>query len=386
MKCNEISIGALQTRCPVRGRNLMLLLMLVSWGAAANPMGFEILMGTGKCQECVVVSAVGEITNDTPTLFEAFIQEHGVVSDKDTTVVLNSPGGSLMGGLKMGEIIRANGFSTHIAQLETVSGGGYVLSEGSCASACAYAYLGGQRRSIELQSKYGVHQISTTTDAIVPLSQAVRTTQDIISAISEYIERMGASPEIATIATRTSDSSIQWISDGDLLALRVINSSGLTQQSPWTRTSTMTTWSIWSILPDGSKDLLLLSCDEIPSRSSKSGHVKLSLTQSRELSPDHPYYRGYANLPVEIYSGDIKVFETHEQMFWFNPPGHSTYGLEFPISVVREAVRMNMALIIKVLYSGEFADSFSLSDHLIPTEGLEKALDSLATNCSHLNI
>lgn len=386
MKSNEISIGALKTKRPVHGRNLMLLLMLVSWGAAASPMEFEIFIGTAKCQECVVVSAVGDIADDTPTLFEAFIQEHGAVSEKDTTVVLSSPGGSLMGGLKMGEIIRANGLSTHIAHIGAVPGGGYILSEGSCASACAYAYLGGQRRSIELQSKYGVHQISTTSDTTVPLNQAVRTTQDIIAAISEYIERMGASPEIATIATRTSDSSIQWISDGNLFALRIVNSSGLTQQSPWKRTSTMTNWSIWSILPDGSRDLLLLSCDEIPSRSNKAGHIKLSLTQSKELPQDHPYYRGYANLPVEIYSGDLKVFQTHEQMFWFNPPGHSTYGLELPISVVREAVRMNMTLIIKISYSSEFPDRFSPSDHLIPAEGLEQALDSLANNCSHLNV
>lgn len=386
MKYNEISIGTLQIKWPVRGRNLMLLLMLVSWGAAASPMEFEILMGTDKCQECVVVSAVGEISNDTPTLFEAFIQEHGVVSNNDTTVVLNSPGGSLMGGLKMGEIIRANGLSTHIAHVETVPGGGYILSEGSCASACAYAYLGGQRRSIELQSKYGVHQISTTSDTTVSLSQAVRTTQDIISAISEYIERMGASPEIATIATRTSDSSIQWISDGNLLALRVVNSSGLTQQSPWSRTTALTSWSVRSILPDGSRDLLLLSCNEIPSRLNKAGHVRLSLTQPRELPRDHPYYRGYANLPVKIYSGNIKVFEAPEQMFWFNPPGHSTYGLELPVSAVREAVRMDRDLVIEISYSSEFPDGFSPRHHPIPAEGLEQALDSLANYCSHLNV
>jgi len=383
--CHGISRDALRPQKPQKVINYLLvfLFMLVSYATAASPMEFEIYLGAPGCPGCVIVKADGDITESTSALFEAYIQENSAAFDRDTTVVMNSLGGSLMSGLKMGEIIRAKGFSTHIARIEAAQNGGYILADGSCASACAYAYLGGLRRSMEIQSEFGLHQISVRSDVAVSLSRAVRTTQDIIADISNYVEKMGASTEIVTIATRTSDSSIQWVSESDQSTLGIVNSNGLIQQRPWQRPSGTTSWSTWTVLPDGSRDLLLLSCDQYPYRS-KAGHVRLSLQQSKELPNNHPYSQGYANLPVHIDLDGIQINDKSEQMFFFSGPGHSMSGLEIPISPIRLALRINRPLTIKISYSSDFPENFSTLDHPIPLEGLGQALDSLTQYCSHL--
>ncbi len=88
---------------------------------------------------------------------------------------------------------------THIAKTESSntessntesSNTGYTLSGGIYASACAYAFLGRKQRSIDKNSKYGVHQVSIKFDKSVELNKEVRATQNIISIISKYVEEI----------------------------------------------------------------------------------------------------------------------------------------------------------------------------------------------------
>lgn len=354
--------------------------------AFAAPMEFNTYIGTPSCPGCILIEADGEIASDTSRLFEDYIIDLEENFGKDTTVIFNSPGGNLNSGLEIGKVIRANGFNTHIARIEESQDGGIILINGICASACAYAFLGGERRSIEHGSTYGLHQFSTQSDTPLPLSQAIRATQDILAKISAYIERMGAAAEISTIATRTGEESVYWLSSGDLSTLRIVNSKGLAQQPAWERAAGSLSWSVYSLLPNGERDLLIMSCNSLPSRINTAGHVRFNLRLPISLPRNHTDYRSFATIPTQVYLGDRLVFDVHEQLYMFDPPGHGTYPIELPASVLRSAIQDRSSLTIKIYYPDEYREFFSMADHPIPREGLDIAIKHLTSYCQHLNM
>ena len=74
--------------------------------------------------------AVGVITADTPKAFAEFAKQN----PPSAPIEFTSPGGNLLGALRLGELIRNGGYDTSLGE--------------ECASACAYAISGGVRRYI----------------------------------------------------------------------------------------------------------------------------------------------------------------------------------------------------------------------------------------------
>ena len=73
------------------------------------------------------------------------------------SVRLNSPGGDLAGGIRLGELIRKLKLDTEIGVTEPDSYGHWKTAPGLCASACAFAFLGGLSRRAS-GGELGVHQ------------------------------------------------------------------------------------------------------------------------------------------------------------------------------------------------------------------------------------
>jgi hypothetical protein len=71
-------------------------------------MHFEIRQNVGKCCSNWI-QARGEITGDTPADFEAFLSSS---ESMPKVVRLNSEGGSLRGGVMLGELFRTHDFVT----------------------------------------------------------------------------------------------------------------------------------------------------------------------------------------------------------------------------------------------------------------------------------
>jgi len=346
-------------------------------------MNFELYKGTATCPGCLIIQADGNITERTPVLFSAFIQKNSISIGKDITVVMNSSGGSLLGGLELGRIIKRNGLDTHIGRIEIPNKGGKSLISGQCASACAYAFLGGRRRSKEADSKYGLHQVSSTSNAVISINKAIRGTQDIIAGISKYIEEMGASLNIVTVATRASAESIHWVDDTNLSLLKIINSDNLNKQEPWER-QRHNIWSIWSTLPDGSQDLIILSCNKIPSRLNKRGHIKISLSQSKALPKDHSYYSDYIVLPVGVNLNGKPTNVVKNLTVYFSAGKASIHGLEIPATLIRYGLKNDAKLAVSIRYPDNFIKHFPILEHPIPMIGLNNVLKELTNSCNHL--
>lgn len=166
----------------------------------------------GNSDKCAPsIYAEGVIALDTPEKFMAFVTR--AKADKSNylpkypTVILISPGGSVLGGVRLGEAIRSHNFDT------------YAPYDGFCASACSLAFLGGVGRALDPESKFGIHQFSSGDKGG---DESV--TQITVVLLADYIERMGVNRMLLDYASLVPPSEMYWLSDKDRKDLRVDNS------------------------------------------------------------------------------------------------------------------------------------------------------------------
>lgn len=178
--------------------------------ATAEPMRFAIETRDGDCAACVTIVAQGEITPSTPADFQRFIEAHR--PSARSTIAFASPGGSLSGAVELGELIRRSRYRTMVAS--SVAG---ELVPSDCASACAYAFLGGRARSLLDGSRIGLHQFSAATLRGDPISE----TQSVVALVSALIRNSGASPEVLEIASSVSPDQVLWLGPREAFALGI---------------------------------------------------------------------------------------------------------------------------------------------------------------------
>ena len=132
-------------------------------------------------------------------------------------IYLHSPGGSLVGGMALGRVIREHALYTYVGQLSRGSETEHV--PGFCVSACAMAFLGGEYRFLLKGSIYGVHRFfwdqHTQSDADVA--------QIMSAAVVEYIRSMGVDTKLFSLASEASSAELVTPSHDVLFALNVVN-------------------------------------------------------------------------------------------------------------------------------------------------------------------
>jgi hypothetical protein len=164
--------------------------------APANTMSLEQMQFRGRPPQQPVeifgnawfIFADGVIDADAPARLKRFIQENHV--PRKSIIVLNSPGGSLIGGIKLGRAIRDAGLLTDVGR--NIGETEKMLVAGECYSACTLAFLGGEFRSIEKDSTYGVHRFFFTTKG----DQDTDAAQILSASIVQYIRDMDVDPEL----------------------------------------------------------------------------------------------------------------------------------------------------------------------------------------------
>lgn len=203
-----------------------------------QPMTFCYAASGGNAAGSEWISAEGEITQDTPDEFLKWLDGAGF--DFRARVIFNSPGGNLLGGLRLGGIIRKRFFNTGIGATVPVPGMEdsfqrlEELNSGQCYSACAYTFLGGFERSYYVGASYGVHQfydprlldIIENPEAPIATFGDLAETQFLTGLLVSYVDKMGASPRLVALAAATSPvvgSGIRLLTETEAKALEVIN-------------------------------------------------------------------------------------------------------------------------------------------------------------------
>jgi len=127
---------------------------------------------------------------------------------KGTTIILQSPGGDLLGGLMLGQYIRAREFNTYVADASTFGSHGFKDQVGfkKCISSCAYTFLGGTQRVVASRADFGVHQFRGRDNNLDPIQ-----TQKIAATLGKYMDAMNVSRNLLDQALMTDPGKVTFI-------------------------------------------------------------------------------------------------------------------------------------------------------------------------------
>src|SRR5262245_44848005 len=177
------------------------------------------------CREWI--AARGYIHQNTARIFVEFTQKRDV---QGAIIALESEGGSLGAGIALGRLFRRFGMTTTVGHTNKLSDGSEraTLSPSAlCASACAFAVLGGARRNVPAEARVLVHQVwpfLKREDAVGSSynAQDLVVLQRELGVLAKYIVDMGAEIELFEIAERIPPwENPRPLSIDDLRRLRV---------------------------------------------------------------------------------------------------------------------------------------------------------------------
>lgn len=193
-------------------------LAVLGWGTASAIEFSEHFNGAMRADaESTWIYADGEITEDTPAKFEEFLKTTAIW--KRQRIVLNSGGGNVIGGIRLGEIIRKHGFRTAVSK--TVKAGDYSdAAPGICASACVFALAGGVERNASEGSRIGVHRMGVDFarlygDKPITVKHMTENLSDIQQAVSLVLSHfitMGIDPSIIAMMVEKGADEMKWLS------------------------------------------------------------------------------------------------------------------------------------------------------------------------------
>ncbi len=164
----------------------------------------------------VNIYASGEIVDGTADEFVDFVRKNNIGA---AMVHLNSAGGSLYGGIKLGRAIRTMEFSTTVGIYQSEYNSDANKSS-ICSSACAYAFAGGTSRYIsEHTGSLGIHQFYSKNGA----GTSGEATQRVSGLIVAYLDEMGIDAKAFTLSTIADRNGMIWLTPDIALALRFAN-------------------------------------------------------------------------------------------------------------------------------------------------------------------
>jgi hypothetical protein len=181
------------------------------------------------------IFADGYFCPDTDQKFQQFLTQNPAKAP-NTIVVLNSGGGNLAAGLRMGIIIRQQKMWTQVGsqlplmipQNENIPAQSvpYIAVPasppfpGECDSACTLAFMGGIHRTIGYASNYGVHQFESTSQTPDPTLQAQ--TEAVAAQIVTYLSQMGISPDYMGYMVQKTGNDVTNLSMKVLQQLHIV--------------------------------------------------------------------------------------------------------------------------------------------------------------------
>lgn len=189
-----------------------------------QPMRFTLVTDDVECLQCRYIRASGDIEGFTAAQFRQFVSLYDLAG-QPLTVMLNSPGGDVVAGLRLGREIREQGFNTQVGRAQRLPQGGYRLRMGDCASACTFAFLGGLSRYAE-DDVIGVHRFYPGN--LEPDERVILRPGDeaVAAMIKVYAVDMGVDGNFIDISLAVPPADMRYMSNTELRELAVVNVEG----------------------------------------------------------------------------------------------------------------------------------------------------------------
>ncbi len=187
------------------------------------------------------ISATGYITADTPREFEAFAKDPSV---RGAVLVLDSDGGSVLGTLALGRMIRSLDMVTTIGRTTPVPGSAKddprvtISPNGNCESMCAFLLLAGARRYVPPEAHVLVHQIWLGKKRKQALessysAEELNVVQRDIGRLAQYTIEMGGGVDLLETALRIPPwEPLYRLSADELHRMHLITTDTLFQPEP----------------------------------------------------------------------------------------------------------------------------------------------------------
>lgn len=168
----------------------------------------EIALGSGG-----KLMLTGTIDPGSSARFLAEIEARG---EYVSTVLLDSPGGSVDDALSIGRLIRERDLSTEVAD------------GGLCASSCPLILAGGVERMAGREAAVGVHQIyaaalsATPIDALSVAGVAMADAQSVTADITRYLSDGGIDPALWLHALETPPDQLYYFSPQEMEQFKLV--------------------------------------------------------------------------------------------------------------------------------------------------------------------
>ena len=170
------------------------------------------------------IYATGEVELHDGETLESLLADTPSASE----LFIDSSGGSLVGGMNLGRVIRAHGLITNVGKKGSREGGFQRTLEGECMSAAALAFLGGEFRYVSDKSKYGVHRFALNDTSPRAADQA----QVLAASVIEYIRSMDVDIELFSLASDCPSDDILEVPPETMQRLNVVNNG--VKAAKWT--------------------------------------------------------------------------------------------------------------------------------------------------------
>lgn len=169
-------------------------------GTLRQPIRFELQAGG-------LLLATGTIDAGAAERFRAEIEARG---EYVTTVLLNSPGGSVEDALAISSLIRERKFATRVED------GGF------CASSCPIVFAGGEVRIAGERAVVGVHQVFSGSGDRPSPEQAMSSAQSMTARVSRHLEGMGVASGLWLHALETPPDRLYYLTFEEMQALKLV--------------------------------------------------------------------------------------------------------------------------------------------------------------------
>lgn len=167
----------------------------------------------------ITLSAGGELKltgSIDPGSAQRFADEIAARGEYVKTVVLDSPGGSVMDALEMGALIQEKALATK------------VVAGNLCASSCPIIFASGAERIASHDAAIGVHQIYAASlgegaaDAVAVAGVAMADAQATTAQITRHLIKSGVDPAMWLHALDTPPDRLYYFSTEEMEALKLV--------------------------------------------------------------------------------------------------------------------------------------------------------------------
>lgn len=199
--------------------------------AAANAMTFSLvrLQGQGFCKpDCpMIIFANGQITAESPNEFYQFVATTPGIDKVRNAVMINSPGGQVVGALMLGLVWKQLNMVTYVARpIVDGAGNAAAIVPARCFSACAYALMGARTRIVPEGSQVGIHRMHSFAYQRDPAenryeSRHVFAPDRDVEILRRYTKIVGIDPKLIDLAEAVSPTTIRVLTQAEMKALRV---------------------------------------------------------------------------------------------------------------------------------------------------------------------